>query len=152
MRSILLLHFCPISDFFHGLQCNTEAKTLAKHFPACFFDAPYHSTKFRPDWSTLNFFCSKGTPFASFFVFGRSHPNKVQANFKITSQLIFLMVPTSPASFVQIGELWIFFNPRVPPLDIFRILIKCKKSCIFCFSRYGPHFLTQYSGLPQEQF
>ena len=254
MRSILLLHFCPISDFFHGLQCNTEAKTLAKHFPACFFDAPYHSIKFRPDWSTLNFFYYKGAPFASFFVFEQqgestlqnqfpayffdaphqsckfgglstvlraknldlasevaafffdhSERNKVQAHFKITTQLIFLMVPTSPASLVQIGALWIFFIPRVPPLDNFSFLVaqtptRCKqtskslpslffwwsppvlqvssrlehfnfflsqgsplwiifpnfdkmqKSCIFCFSRYGPHFLTQYSGLPQEQF
>ena len=137
---------------FWSLRAQQGARTLQNHYPAYFFDAPYQSCKFRPDWSTLNFFCSKGTPFASFFVFGRSDPNKVQANFKITSQLIFLMVPTSPASFVQIGELWIFFNPRVPPLDIFRILIKCKKSCIFCFSRYGPHFLTRYSGRPQEQF
>ena len=137
---------------FWSLRPQQGARTLQNHYPAYFCDAPYQSCKFRPDWSTLNFFCSKGTPFASFFVFGRSDPNKVQANFKITSQLIFLMVPTSPASFVQIGALWIFFLPRVPPLDIFRILIKCKKNCIFCFSRYGPHFLTRYSGLPQEQF
>ena len=129
----------------------------------------------------------------------------VQHCCKNTSQLVFLMPPTSPASFVQIGALWIFFVPRVPPLHHFSFLVaqtptRCKqtskslpslffwwsppvlqvssrlehfnfflsqgsplwiifpnfdkmqKSCIFCFSRYGPHFLTQYSGLPQEQF
>ena len=135
-----------------SLRAQQGARTLQNHYPAYFFDAPYQSCKFCPDWSTLIFFCSKGTPFASFFVFGRSDPNKVQANFKITSQLIFLMVPTSPASFVQIGELWIFFIPRVPPLDNFRNFDKMQKSCIFCFWRYGPHFLTRYSGLPQEQF
>ena len=42
----------------------------------------------------------------------------------------------------QGSPLWIIF----PNFD------KMQKSCIFCFSRYGPHFLTQYSGLPQEQF
>ena len=129
----------------------------------------------------------------------------VQHCCKNTSQLVFLMPPTSPASFVQIGALWIFFLPRVPPLHNFSFLVaqtptRCKttskslpslffwwsppvlqvssrlehfkfffsqgsplwiifpnfdkmqKSCIFCFSRYGPHFLTRYSGLPQEQF
>ena len=129
----------------------------------------------------------------------------VQHCCKNTSQLVFLMPPTSPASFAQIGALWIFFLPRVPPLHNFSFLVaqtptRCKqtskslpslffwwsppvlqvssrlehfnfflsqgsplwiifpnfdkmqKSCIFCFSRYGPHFLTRYSGLPQEQF
>ena len=109
---ILLLHFCPISDFFHHLQCNTVAKTLPSlffwcplpvlqvssrlehfeffffqgsplciifrfwslrpqqgarplqnHFPAYFFDGPHQSCKFRLDWSTLNFFDTKGPPF-----------------------------------------------------------------------------------------
>ena len=144
--------FSPKSSTFWSLRPQQGARTLQNHFPACFYDGPHQSCKFCPDWSTLIFFCSKGTPFASFFVFGRSVPNKVQEHFKITSQLTFLMVPTSPASFVQIGELWIFFIPRVPPLDNFRNFDKMQKSCIFCFSRYGPHFLTRYSGLPQEQF
>ena len=42
----------------------------------------------------------------------------------------------------QGSPLWIIF----PNFD------KMQKSCIFCFSRYGPHFLTQYSELAQEQF
>ena len=37
--------------------------------------------------------------------FDPSERNKVQEHFKITTQLIFLMPPTSPASFVQIGAL-----------------------------------------------
>lgn len=45
---------------------HTWAKPLQKHFPAYFFDAPYHSIKFHPDWSTLNFFYSNGPPFACF--------------------------------------------------------------------------------------
>merc|ERR1712024_374948 len=39
------------------------------------------------------------------FFFDPSERNKVQEHFKITTQLIFLMPPTSPASFVQIGAL-----------------------------------------------
>ena len=39
------------------------------------------------------------------FFFDPSERNKVQEHFKITTQLIFLMPPMSPASFVQIGAL-----------------------------------------------
>ena len=39
------------------------------------------------------------------FFFDPSERNKVQEHFKITTQLIFVMPPTSPASFVQIGAL-----------------------------------------------
>ena len=39
---ILLLHFCPISDFFHHLECNTVTKTL----PSLIFYAPYQSCNF----------------------------------------------------------------------------------------------------------
>ena len=91
--------FPPKSSTFWSLRPQQGARTLQNHFPACFFDGPHKSCKFRPDRRTLN-----------------------------------------------------FFFPRVPPLDIFRILIKCKKIGFFCFSRYGPHFLTRYSGLAQEQF
>ena len=127
--------FAPNSSPFHfwSLRAQQGASTLQNHFPACFFDAPYNSIKFRPDWSTLIFFCSKGPPFALFFVFDHSEHNKVQAHFKITTQLIFLMPPTSPASFVQIGALWIFFVPRVPPLHHFSFLVahtptRCKQT------------------------
>ena len=84
---------------FWSLRPQQGASKLQNHFPAYFFDGPHQSCKFRPDWSTLNFFSSKGPPFGYF-----------------------------------------------PDFD------KMQKSCIFCFSRYGPHFLTRYSGLPQEQF
>ena len=145
--------FCCISAQFLTFSIAYSAQHCCKNTSKTL---PYQSCKFGGLWTIFKIFDPKGwsceeSVVAAFF-FDPSVPNKVQEHFKITSQLIFLMVPTSPASFVQIGELWIFFSPRVPPLDIFRILIKCKKSCIFCFSRYGPHFLTRYSGRPQEQF
>ena len=85
------------------------------------------------------------------FFFDPSERNKVQEHFKITSQLVFLMVPTSPASFVQIGALWFFFLPRVPPLDIFcRILIKCKKVAFFVFRDTDPIFWLDTQDCPRN--
>jgi len=98
-----ILHFWCFffSKIFHfwSLRPQQGASKLQNHFPACFFDGPHQSCKFRPDRRTLDFFYSKGPPFGYF-----------------------------------------------PDFD------KMQKNCIFCFSRYGPHFLTRYSGLPQEQF
>ena len=52
---------------FWSLRAQQGARTLQNHYPAYFFDAPYESCKFRSNWSTLNFFCSKGPPFGYFF-------------------------------------------------------------------------------------
>ena len=74
----------------------------------------------------------------------------VQHCCKNTSQLVFLMPPTSPASFVQIGALWIFFLPRVPPYDNFRILIKCKKVAFFVFRDTDPIFWLDTQDCPRN--
>ena len=99
--SIFFFQGSPLCIIFRfwSLRPQQGARTLQNHIPAYFLDGPHQSCKFRPDWSTLIFFSSKGPPFGYF-----------------------------------------------PDFD------KMQKSCIFCFSRYGPHFLTRYSGLPQEQF
>ena len=92
--------------------------------------------------------------------FDPSERNKVQEHFKITTQLIFLMPPTSPASFVQIGALWIFFVPRVPPLHHFSFLVahtptRCKqtsKSLPSLFFWWSPPVLQVSSRLEHFEF
>ena len=94
------------------------------------------------------------------FFFDPSERNKVQEHFKITTQLIFLMPPTSPASFVQIGALWIFFVPRVPPLHHFSFLVaqtptRCKqtsKSLPSLFFWWSPPVLQVSSRLENFEF
>ena len=94
------------------------------------------------------------------FFFDPSERNKVQEHFKITTQLIFLMPPTSPASFVQIGALWIFFVPRVPPLHHFSFLVahtptRCKqtsKSLPSLFFWWSPPVLQVLSRLENFEF
>ena len=94
------------------------------------------------------------------FFFDPSERNKVQEHFKITTQLIFLMPPTSPASFVQIGALWIFFVPRVPPLHHFSFLVaqtptRCKqtsKSLPSLFFWWSPPVLQVSSRLEHFEF
>ena len=93
-------------------------------------------------------------------LFDPSDPNKVQEHFKITSQLVFMMVPTSPASFVQIGALWFFFVPRVPPLHHFSFLVahtptRCKqtsKSLPSLFFWWSPPVLQVLSRLENFEF
>ena len=94
------------------------------------------------------------------FFFDPSERNKVQEHFKITTQLIFVMPPTSPASFVQIGALWIFFVPRVPPLHHFSFLVaqtptRCKttsKSHPSSLSWWSPPVLQVSSRLENFEF
>ena len=70
------------------------------------------------------------------------------------------MVPTSPASFVQIGALWIFFVPRVPPLHHFSFLVaqtptRCKqtsKSLPSLFFWWSPQVLQVSSRLEHFEF
>ena len=75
---------------------HTWAKTLPNHSHAYFFYAPYQSCKFGGLWIISR------SLVAAFF-FDRSVRNEVQAHFKISSQLVFLMLPTSPASLVDFG-------------------------------------------------
>ena len=99
-------------------------------------------------------------PVVAAFFFDPSERNKVQEHFKITTQLIFLMPPTSPASFVQIGALWIFFVPRVPPLHHFSFLVahtptRCKqtsKSLPSLFFWWSPPVLQVLSRLEHFDF
>ena len=84
----------------------------------------------------------------------------VQHCCKNTSQLVFLMPPTSPASFVQIGALWIFFLPRVPPLHNFSFLVaqtptRCKttsKSLPSLFFWWSPPVLQVSSRSENFEF
>ena len=43
------------------------------------------------------------------------------------------MLPTSPASLVDFRQFLIFLIPRAPPLDIFRLRLKCKKNAFLVF-------------------
>ena len=94
------------------------------------------------------------------WIFDPSERNKVQEHFKITSQLVFLMLPTTLSSFVQIGALWFFFVPRVPPLHHFSFLVaqtptRCKqtsKSLPSLFFWWSPPVLQVSSRLENFDF
>ena len=152
MRSILLLHFCPISDFFHGLQCNTEAKTLAKHFPACFLMLPTTLPSFVQIGALWIFFVPRVPPLHHFSFFVAQTPTRCKQTSKSRPSLFFWWSPPVLQVSSRLEHFKFFLSQGSPLWIIFPNFDKMQKSCIFCFSRYGPHFLTRYSGLPQEQF
>ena len=134
---------------FWSLRAQQGARTLQNHFPACFFDGPHQSCKFGGLWTIFKIFDPKGwsceeSVVAAFF-FDPSVPNKVQEHFKITSQLVFLMLPTTLSSFVQIGALWFFFVPRVPPLHHFSFLVAQTPTRCKTTSKSHPSLLSWWS-------
>ena len=150
MTSILLPQFLPNFWLFHRLQCNTWAKTLPKHSPAYFFDAPYHSIKFRPDWSTLNFFSSKGPPFAcfelqrpNFWLFYRLERNNGAKTLQKASPDHFFYNIYQSWKFCPDWTTFHFFDPNGPPFGYFQAQIKMQKKCIFGFLRFSKNFFAQ---------
>ena len=153
--------FCCISAQFLTFSIAYSAQHCCKNTSKTL---PYQSCKFGGLWTIFKIFDPKGwsceeSVVAAFF-FDPSVPNKVQEHFKITSQLVFMMVPTSPASFVQIGALWFFFVPRVPPLHHFSFLVahtptRCKqtsKSLPSLFFWWSPPVLQVSSRLEHFEF
>ena len=66
-------------------------------------------------------FSASATQFLTFLI---AHSATIgQKHFQNTSQLVFLMLPTSPASLVDFRRFLIFLIPMVPPLDNFQSLV-----------------------------
>ena len=86
---------------FWSLRAQQGARTLQNHYPACFFDGPYQSCKFRPDWSTLNFFSSKGPPFGYFPDFDKMQKNWIFLFFEIRTPFFDSILRTAPGTILN---------------------------------------------------
>ena len=134
--------FCCISAQFLTFSIAYSAQHCCKNTSKTL---PYQSCKFGGLWTIFKIFDPKGWSCEESVVFDPSVPNKVQEHFKITSQLVFLMLPTTLSSFVQIGALWFFFVPRGDPLDNFSFLVAQTPTRCKTTSKSHPSLLSWWS-------
>ena len=86
---------------FWSLTPQQGASKLQNHFPAYFFDGPHQSCKFRPDWSTLNFFSSKGPPFGYFPDFDKMQKKLHFLFFEIRTPFFDSILRTAPGTILK---------------------------------------------------
>ena len=152
---------------FWSLRAQQGARTLQNHYPAYFFDAPYQSCKFRPNWSTLNFFSSKGPPFGYFPDFDKMQKKLHFLFFEIRTPFFDSILRTAPGTILNhFHQVWPPFLRRKSHFDArdfvsccCSLLLNSKKwffqnffpivilheFCISCILRHHWHFSILYN-------
>ena len=133
-------------------QTPTRCKNTSKSLPSLFFWWSPQVLQVLSRLEHFEFFLFQGYPLCIIFRFWSLSAQQGARTLQNHVPAYFFDGPHKSCKFRPDWRTLNFFFSKGPPFGYFPDFDKMQKNCIFCFSRYGPHFLTQYSGLPQEQF